>query len=143
MNEKSFPKWILSALLVLAVLATGFASAIASKGNFEIEAIWSGFKFGLIWMSVWVVLLAWLSNVKNKYDLFIPDNPRVSPQVASLFSIAGVFIGIYINTQFNQNVENLYLIVYLIFGLFIAGSLLGVRVAGYKLVSKKRKLKVR
>ena len=136
MKEESLPKWFFAALLGLSVIATSFASVIASKGNFELEAIWSGIRFGLIWMTVWVVLLAWITSAKNKYDLFIPDKPKISPQLAALFSIAGAFIGIYINIQFNENVENIYLAVYLIFGLLIAGTLLGVRVAGYKLIPK-------
>lgn len=138
MANESRSKWLIRSLFLLSVMATGFAYIIASNGSFATSAIFDGLQFGFVWITVWVALLQGISHAQSNYRFFIPAKPRISPLLAALVPLVCAIFGIFLNIQFNPDANNMYMLVYLTFGLFFAGVLIGLRVAGFRVLRKSQ-----
>lgn len=122
------------------VVGTIFMSMICAAhvvaGDFGRDAIEHAGEFAMSWAGLCAVTMAWVLQQGESLTFDTSGQPQISLFTGGLLIASGLPIGFLINTQWNAQMENLFLGVYGLFGPMILGAWLAFYFAGFRLVRR-------
>lgn len=129
---------IVHALSMAAAVGALICMTYVVANDLTRDAIFHASLFAMSWAWLWALGVVFCVRHHGKLSVFIPEKPKWYSIILGIsLIVVSPAIGFSINALWNENMNNLFLAVYGMFGLLVLGGIAAFYVTGFRVARRE------